>query len=272
MRNSVHTLDILKSLGFIYHLDEASRDEPFIVPVKGGDFVTVPYTFHMNDIVSFPFTGWNPAAYEQALRDEFDQLYEEGATRRRMMVISLHDRISGHANRVRVLDRFLTYARSRPGVWFARKDEIAEWALKPAARPRCWIAAPPASVACRGGRRSGARARVPSRHATVSRRISSLDWRLCGKGLSNVGRIEMSDRRPIKLPEKNHPDDKVRTVIEAAVSVIPGGSGIAKLMGDLARSSSQKARGKWEQAVSERTNENTDRLDHHDDSSDPRTT
>src|ERR1700754_2151594 len=130
VRNSVHTLDILKSLGFIYHLDEASRDEPFIVPVKGGDFVTVPYTFHMNDIVSFPFTGWNPAAYEQALRDEFDQLYEEGATRRRMMVISLHDRISGHANRVRVLDRFLTYARSRPGVWFARKDEIAEWALK----------------------------------------------------------------------------------------------------------------------------------------------
>jgi hypothetical protein len=29
-----------------------------------------------------------------------------------------------------VLDRFLTYARSKPGVWFARKDEIADWALK----------------------------------------------------------------------------------------------------------------------------------------------
>jgi peptidoglycan/xylan/chitin deacetylase (PgdA/CDA1 family) len=47
-----------------------------------------------------------------------------------MMVMALHDRISGHANRVRVLDRFLTYARSKPGVWFARKDEIADWALK----------------------------------------------------------------------------------------------------------------------------------------------
>lgn len=130
VRNSAHTLDILKSLGFTYYLDEASRDEPFIVPVKGGDFVTVPYTFHMNDIVSFPFEGWNPLAYEQALKDEFDQLYEESATRRRMMVISLHDRISGHAGRVRVLDRFLTYAKSKPGVWFARKDEIADWALK----------------------------------------------------------------------------------------------------------------------------------------------
>ncbi|WP_433286580.1 polysaccharide deacetylase family protein [Pseudonocardia sp. CA-142604] len=130
VRNSVNTLDILQGLGFTYHLDEPSRDEPFIVPLKHGDFVTVPYTFHMNDIVSFPFDGWNPAAYEQALRDEFDQLYEEGATRRRMMVISLHDRISGHANRVRVLDRFLAYATSKPAVWFARKDEIADWALE----------------------------------------------------------------------------------------------------------------------------------------------
>jgi hypothetical protein len=104
-------------------------DEPFIVRLKVGDFVTVPYTFHMNNIVSFPFEGWNPAAYEQALKDEFDQLYEEGAHRRRMMVDSLHDRISGHANRVRMLDRFLTHAKSTPGVWFARKDEIARWAL-----------------------------------------------------------------------------------------------------------------------------------------------
>jgi len=82
MRNSPHTLDILQSLGFKYHIDEPSMDEPFIVKLKGGDFVTVPYTFHMNDIVSFPFDGWNPAAYEQALKDEFDQLYEEGARNR----------------------------------------------------------------------------------------------------------------------------------------------------------------------------------------------
>jgi peptidoglycan/xylan/chitin deacetylase (PgdA/CDA1 family) len=130
MRNSPHTLDILQRLGFKYHIDEPSMDEPFIVKLKGGDFVTVPYTFHMNDIVSFPFDGWNPAAYEQALKDEFDQLYEEGARKRRMMVVSLHDRISGHANRVRVLDRFLAYAKSKPGVWFARKDEIANWAVE----------------------------------------------------------------------------------------------------------------------------------------------
>jgi hypothetical protein len=103
-------------------------DEPFIVKLKGGDFITIPYIFHMNDIVS----GWNPADCEQALKDEFDQLY-----------VSLHDRISGHANRVRVLDRFPTYAKSRPGVWFARKAEIAAYALKDCAYTPVYDRGPP---------------------------------------------------------------------------------------------------------------------------------
>jgi peptidoglycan/xylan/chitin deacetylase (PgdA/CDA1 family) len=130
LRNSVHILETLQELGFLYSIDEPSHDEPFIVSVNGKDFVTVPYTFHMNDISSFPFEGYNPQGYEQALRDEFDQLYEEGASRRRLMLIGMHDRINGHANRIRMLDRFLTYATSHEDVWFARKDEIAKWALE----------------------------------------------------------------------------------------------------------------------------------------------
>ncbi|QRF62724.1 polysaccharide deacetylase family protein [Variovorax paradoxus] len=129
LRNSVHILETLQELGFVYHIDEPSRDEPFIIPVNGKDFVTVPYTFHLNDISAYPFEGYNPIAYEQALKDEFDQLYEEGANGRRMMLVGFHDRINGHANRIRVLDRFFTYARSKPDVWFARKDEIARWVL-----------------------------------------------------------------------------------------------------------------------------------------------
>ena len=114
-----------------------------------SDFVTVPYTFHLNDIVSFPFSGWNPMAYEQALKDEFDQLYGEGVRRRRMMVISLHDRISGHAGRVRVLDRFLEYARSKQSVWFARKDEIARFARDNRAKTPVLDRGPAGRTGCR---------------------------------------------------------------------------------------------------------------------------
>jgi peptidoglycan/xylan/chitin deacetylase (PgdA/CDA1 family) len=130
MRGSVHTLELLQELGFTYHIDDLSADQPFIQQVNGAPFVTVPYTVHMNDIASFDFAGFSPADYERQLRDEFEQLYEEGADRRRMMSISLHDRISGHASRVRVLDRFFTWAREFPDVWWARRDEIADWALE----------------------------------------------------------------------------------------------------------------------------------------------
>jgi peptidoglycan/xylan/chitin deacetylase (PgdA/CDA1 family) len=130
MRGSIHTLELLQELGFVYHIDDLSADEPFIQHVRGAPFVTVPYTVHMNDLASFDFAGFSPADYEQQLLDEFEQLHEEGGTRRRMMSISLHDRISGHASRVRVLDRFLTWARQQPNIWWARRDQIADWALQ----------------------------------------------------------------------------------------------------------------------------------------------
>ena len=37
------------------------------------------------------------------------------------MLIGMHDRINGHANRIHVLDRFLTYATSHENVWSKRK-------------------------------------------------------------------------------------------------------------------------------------------------------
>lgn len=129
MRGSVYTLSLLQELGFIYHNNDLSRDEPYIQHLNKKPFVTMPYTIRMNDIGSYNFPGFSPQAYEQQLKDEFDQLYEEGVKRRRMMLISFHDRISGHASRVKGIERFLQYAKSHEGVWFARKDEIAQHAL-----------------------------------------------------------------------------------------------------------------------------------------------
>ena len=81
MRNSASTLEILQDLGFIYHIDDPSADEPFILPLRGKPFVTVPYTLHMNDISSFPFTQFDPRGYEQALREGVKR--EEGVKRDR---------------------------------------------------------------------------------------------------------------------------------------------------------------------------------------------
>jgi len=132
LRGTPHTLEILQELGFIYHIDDVSRDEPFLINVKGRPFAVVPYTLHMNDIVNYEGRNFNTQEYADDLKREFDMLYTESAKRRRMMSVSAHDRIAGRPARTQVLEEFIEYAQSHPGVVFMRKDEIAKFALNSA--------------------------------------------------------------------------------------------------------------------------------------------
>jgi peptidoglycan/xylan/chitin deacetylase (PgdA/CDA1 family) len=130
LRGTPRTLSILQQLGFKYHIDDLSTDQPMTTLVNGEPFVIVPYTVRNNDIARFGAEGpLTAAAFGQELKDEFDQLYAESSVRRRMMSISTHDRIAGTPARVKVIGEFLAYARRHRGVVFARKDQIAEWAL-----------------------------------------------------------------------------------------------------------------------------------------------
>ncbi|WP_395828751.1 hypothetical protein [Archangium violaceum] len=90
----------------------------------------------MNDIVQFEGRNASAESFGRELKDEFDVLYAEAATRRRMMSISTHDRIAGRPSRVKVLEEFITYAQKQPGVVFMRKDEIARFALESPLTPR----------------------------------------------------------------------------------------------------------------------------------------
>lgn len=127
LRRGPNTLSLLQELGYTYHIDDLSRDEPFIEKVDGKDFVVVPYTLRNNDILLIEGRNFTPGQFLDQIKLDFDQLYEEGLNRRRMMSISAHDRISGLPAMVRVWDEFLRYAKSHPGVAFMRKDEIAKY-------------------------------------------------------------------------------------------------------------------------------------------------
>ena len=129
LRGTPHTLGILQSLGFIYHIDDVSRDEPFLVNVNDKPFAVVPYTLHMNDIVDYETRYFSTSMFADDLKREFDALYAEAGQRRRMMSVSAHDRIAGRPSRAKVLEEFITYAQTHPGVVFMRKDEIARFAL-----------------------------------------------------------------------------------------------------------------------------------------------
>jgi peptidoglycan/xylan/chitin deacetylase (PgdA/CDA1 family) len=130
LRRGPNTLSLLQELGYLYHIDDLSRDEPFIEQVEGKDFVVVPYTLRNNDILLVEGRNYSPGMFLDQIKMDFDQLYEEAGHRCRMMSVSAHDRISGSPQMVSAWDAFLRYAKDKPGVAFLRKDEIARWALE----------------------------------------------------------------------------------------------------------------------------------------------
>lgn len=125
LRRGANTLKALQDLNFLYHIDDLSRDEPFVTTVKNQKFVVIPYTLRNNDIVNIEGKHWSPDQFLFQLKSEFDQLYIEGTNKRRMMSISLHDRIGGTPSIVHVIDEFIKYAKKHDGVVFMRKKDIA---------------------------------------------------------------------------------------------------------------------------------------------------
>ena len=63
-------------------------------------------------------------------KDEFDELYRAGEKSGRMMSIGLHPHIIGRAFRARAIREFLEYAKKFDGVWWATREEIADWYLQ----------------------------------------------------------------------------------------------------------------------------------------------
>lgn len=129
LRRGENTLKILQELGLIYHIDDLSRDEPFIQQVNGKDFVVVPYTLRCNDIQLIEGKNFSADQFFNQVKLEFDQLYTEAAQRRRQLSISFHDRIGGTPQLARVANDLFTYMKKHRGVSFKRKDDIARMAL-----------------------------------------------------------------------------------------------------------------------------------------------
>jgi peptidoglycan/xylan/chitin deacetylase (PgdA/CDA1 family) len=98
LRGTHHTFEILQSLGFIYHVDDVSRDEPYLISVRGKPFAVVPYTLYMNDIVDYEIRHFNTSMFADDLKAEFDALYAEAGYRRRMKALMIESRVVPHAH------------------------------------------------------------------------------------------------------------------------------------------------------------------------------
>ena len=125
--NSLNTRElVVEEGGFLYDSNAYNDDIPYFVSINDGSWLVVPYSFDTNDARSYR-AGGSVADYSQSMVDTLDRLYEEGEVSPKMMSVGIHCRISGRPGRSEALERFIQYAKGFPGVWFARRSDIARW-------------------------------------------------------------------------------------------------------------------------------------------------
>ncbi len=117
---------VMEEGGFLYDADSYDDDLPYWFKEDGKSQLVVPYTLDVNDMRFAALQGFNSGdQYFTYLKDTFDTLYEEGEDAPKMMSVGLHCRLVGRPGRIAALKRFLEYASSHSGVWFARRIDIA---------------------------------------------------------------------------------------------------------------------------------------------------
>jgi len=124
---SVNTRRLLvEEGGFLYDSDAYDDDLPRIVEVAGRPHVILPYAFDTNDMRFSPGGGFVQAEdFGRYCINAFDWLMREGAKAPRMMSVGLHLRIIGRPGRMRGLEMLLEHVARTPGVWVARRADIA---------------------------------------------------------------------------------------------------------------------------------------------------
>ena len=125
----LHTADtrrILAEEGFRYHMDDFSRDEPWLDRSTAPPMVVLPYALDSNDMKMWNAPALLPRDWLAYCKDSFDWLYAEGERGPRMMSLGVHLRIIGRPGRIGAYEEFLRHATATRRVWIATRREIAE--------------------------------------------------------------------------------------------------------------------------------------------------
>jgi len=131
---SPSTFDLIRKAGFLYDSSLLAADEPYEIVSRGQPtgVIELPISEVDNDYVYYGETANgsmpSPDAVFQIYKAEFDLAFEE----RTLFILTQHPHVGGRRSRIVQLDRLITYIKSKPGVWFATMQQVANY-VKPAA-------------------------------------------------------------------------------------------------------------------------------------------
>lgn len=125
LQETWNTLDYLAEAGCRYVADWVNDDQPYEMQIGTKKMISVPYTYELNDMSAIVRSKYSAAEFECMIKDQFDVLYEEGASSGRVFTLSLHPFIMGQPHRIPALRRALDYIDKFDGVWKVTGSEIA---------------------------------------------------------------------------------------------------------------------------------------------------
>lgn len=129
LRGTLQTPGILAEQGCTFYCDIMNDDQPYLLGTDHGRIVSIPYSNEINDFTILTRRNHTTDEYRDILIEELTVLHQEGAKTARIMNVGLHPHVSGRAYRIRALREFIAYAKSLPDVWWATREEIADWYL-----------------------------------------------------------------------------------------------------------------------------------------------
>ncbi|HEX2444050.1 MAG TPA: polysaccharide deacetylase [Vicinamibacterales bacterium] len=127
---SPFTIAIAQELGLLYDSSLMADDRPYEVLFRGKPtgIVELPVEWILDDYPYFwmdRFSTIRPTMTPDEVfsiwKGEFDVAWEE----RGLFILTMHPHVIGHRGRIAMLDRLVTYMKSKPGVWFATHEQIA---------------------------------------------------------------------------------------------------------------------------------------------------
>ncbi len=138
LSHSENTLDLFAEVGTELFGDEAGfyscdlfhDDQPTPIHLRNGKrFASIPYSLEMNDTIAYLVQKITPRRYGKELKDNFDQLYKEGANSGTIMCIPTHNYQVSNAHRIKAYEEALEYITGHSDVWVTTGKEIAQYFL-----------------------------------------------------------------------------------------------------------------------------------------------
>lgn len=124
---SWHSIGLFAKAGLLYDTSLMASDDPYeiLLDGKASGLIELPIDWILDDAVYFGRTGAlpSPELIFKTFRDEFDVAYRENG----LMVLTMHPHVVGHRSRIVELEKLVAYMKTKPGVWFATAEQIANY-------------------------------------------------------------------------------------------------------------------------------------------------